>query len=245
MTAFDPFLGSPQFRTTRWTLILNTQVPSEHSKKALSEFFEIYWFPLYAFARRRGLSPDDAQDRVQDLFSQILENQDWIAAADPNKGRFRSFLLTIFQRSLAKEYRRQNSLKRGGSVKTLTLDYECAENRYQLDPCHNETPEKLFDRRWAMSVLNRVLDQLYERYERDGKSIVFESFKGFLTGDTDHGSQKEIGANIGLSATASKVAVHRLRQRYGKILRDEILDTLENPDEFEDELQELLRALEN
>lgn len=244
MPAFDPFHGSPQFRTTRWTLILSAQPTSDHSQKALSEFFEIYWFPLYAFARRRGLSPEDAQDRVQDLFSQILQNQDWISSADPNKGRFRSYLLTTFQRSLAKDYRRQQSQKRGGLVQTLRLDYENAESRYQIDPQHNETAEKLFARRWAMALLDRVLESLQARYVNDGKEVVFDAFKVFLTGPDKPDTLKDIGARLGLSATASKVAVYRLRQRYGKILRGEILDTLENPDEFEDELHELLRALE-
>lgn len=239
----DSFHGSPQFRTTRWTLILKTQAPSEQSRKALSEFIEIYWFPLYAFARRKGLSPEDAQDRVQDLFQQLLEKQDWIGSADPGKGRFRTFLLTVFQRSIAKEFRRQKSQKRGGLVQTLGFDYGEAESRYQLDPYHNETAETLFDRRWAMSLLERVLKRLQSRYEDAGKGLVFERFKGFLTGASSE-SQKDVGARLGLTPTASKVAVHRLRKRYGEILREEILETLENPDELDQELGQLLSALE-
>jgi DNA-directed RNA polymerase specialized sigma24 family protein len=231
--------------TTRWTLILQSQGDNPQAAKlALSELFEIYWFPLYAFARHRGLKPEDAQDQTQGFFRQLLENDTLLLDADPQRGRFRALVKTAFQRFLTKDHRKQQSQKRGSHLKTLVLDYEDGESRYQLDPYHEETAEKIFERRWALALLDRVLNRLQARYEEDGKGNLFDSFKHFLTGSKSPNTQRDIGDKLGLTPTASKVAVHRLRQRYGHLLRQEVLHTIDDPKDLEEELGALVKALE-
>jgi RNA polymerase sigma-70 factor (ECF subfamily) len=230
------------FATTRWSLVRAAdEGDSPSARRALAELCGLYWYPLYAFIRRRGHGHDQAQDLTQEFFARLLQRQDF-AAADPAHGRFRSFLLAACKHFLANEYNRAHALKRGGGLQPLPLDFGDADDRYTREPAHDETPEKLFERRWALTLLQHVLARLRQEYEANGKETLFEQLKGHLTG-ADTQSHAAAAAVLGMSAGAVKVAAHRLRQRYRDLLREEIGQTIADPAQIDDEVQALFAAL--
>lgn len=230
------------FATTRWSLVCAARAPSSpESRAALAALCGVYWYPLYAFVRRQGHDADRARDLTQEFFARLLERAD-LAAVDRSKGRFRSFLLAACKHFLCNEHDRVHARKRGGGRAPLPIDAAVAEGRYGGEPSHNETPERLFERRWALALLDQVLARLRQEYAAAGKGRLFERLKGHLTGEAGL-PHARAAAELGLREGAVKVAVHRLRKRYGELLRDEIAQTLHDPAEVEDEIRDLFAAL--
>ena len=215
---------------------------SPQSSAALATLCENYWYPLYAYARRRGHQADEAQEFTQAFFARLLEKND-LAAADPGRGRFRSFLLTSLKHFLANEWDRARAQKRGGGRSVLWIDFGTAEERYRAEPSHDLTPEKVFERRWALVLLENVLARLHAESAQAGKANSFDRLKGFLTGEQSGVTYGQLAVELNTSEGALKVAVHRLRRRYRELLRAEIEETVADPDEIDQEIRDLFTAL--
>lgn len=213
----------------------------DRASAALAELCEIYWPPLYGYLRRRGYRADEAQDLTQGFFARLLETQA-IRAADPARGRFRAFLLTALKHYVINEYERAAAARRGGRQVHLQLDFAEAERAFAAER-REETPDRLFDRKWAAIVLERALDRLRDEYAVSGRADVARALLPYLTDSTDLQPYRAVAADLGLSEGAVKVAVHRLRQRYGVILRAEVAETVAGEGEVDAELRELLRAV--
>jgi RNA polymerase sigma-70 factor (ECF subfamily) len=229
--------------TTRWSLIVAAQQPAApQAREALAELCRLYWYPLYAYIRGHGHDAAAAEDLTQAFFTHLLEKHA-LASVSPQRGRFRSFLLASCQHFLANERERANALKRGGG-RVVSLDLSDADGRYSREPDHAETAERLFERRWALGLLEHVLQQLRSEYEQTGKVPLFDALKGQLTGD---GSEPYalLAEELGLTESAIKSAVHRLRKRYGEILREQIRETVATDAEIDDEVRALFEALGN
>lgn len=236
-------MSNEQFLTTHWSMVAAAgSQSSPETERALESLCETYWYPLYAFVRRLGKQPAEAQDLTQAFFAKLLE-KDYLQAADQDKGRFRTFLLTIFQRFMANEHQRDAALKRGGGQTVLSFDFDDGERRLNLEPSHDRTAERDFERRWAMALLDDVLLRLEQDYATQGKAELFSRVKVFLTvGDAD-ASYREISSELGLTETAVKVFVYRLRQRYRDMIRTAVSNTVAHNDDVEDELGCLLTAV--
>jgi RNA polymerase sigma-70 factor (ECF subfamily) len=235
--------GPGRFATTHWSVVVAARDPAApQARAALADLCRTYWFPLYAYIRRQGHNADQAQDLTQEFFARLLE-KDGLASVDQAKGRFRSFLLAACRHFLANERDRVKSLKRGGDRQFVSINFQDADGRYGCEPGHSETPERLFERRWALALLEKVLARLRGEYEAGGKGPLFERLKGHLTGDSRGASHASVAAELGLSAGAVKVAVHRLRRRYRDLLHEEIARTLDDPGQVEAEIRDLFAAL--
>jgi len=233
--------GPSQFPTTRWTLVVAAVDPHrKEARSALSSLCENYWYPLYAYLRRRGYQADQAQDLTQAFFVRVLEGY-YLDRADPEKGRFRSFLLTSLKFFVADEEDRKRAQKRGGGM-IVPLEISSGEERYQREPGHDETPERIFERRWALSVLDRVVERLRNEFVQHGRSEHFERLKVFLLGQSD-AAYATLAREMNTSEGALKVAIHRLRKRYRELFRQEIADTVADPAEVESELRHLAAVL--
>ena len=209
---------------------------------ALEELCRTYWYPLYAYVRRRGYSPPDAQDLTQEFFARLLAKH-WIASADREKGRFRTFLLTAMNRFLANEWDRAGTQKRGGHAVHLPLDTEAAETRYEADSALSLTPDRLYDRHWAMTLLDRALTRLRTEQERAGKAKEFAVLSPFLTAERGSIPYAEAAAQLGVNEAAARQAVHRVRKRFREVFREEITQTVAAPEEVDEEIRHLLAAL--
>jgi RNA polymerase sigma factor (sigma-70 family) len=231
------------FAATHWTLVLSAARGSQtpRAAAAMAELCRSYWYPLYAFIRRQGCEAHAAEDLTQEFFARLLDKHS-LADVDPRKGKFRSFLLASLKHFLANEYDRNQAQKRGGGQKIVPLDALDAETRYGLEPSHELTPEKLFERGWALAVLQQVLDRLQSEFAADGKARLFEALKCFLTGGEKE-TYAALGAELGMTEGALKVAVHRMRKRYKQLMREEIAHTVTSPEEIEEEILYLLRCL--
>jgi RNA polymerase sigma factor (sigma-70 family) len=232
----------PRFPTTRWTIVFAAGRHSLGSAEALNELCRAYWFPVYAFIRRRGYSPETAEDLSQEFFARILEHKT-LSGARRERGKFRSFLLASLTNFLSNEWDRSQAQKRGGGMPILPLDFEAGEVRYHHEPCHELTPEALFERGWAIAVLDRVLERLRAEHSHKGQAAQFDRLQVFLTGDQDHGSYDEVARSLNVSEGAVRTAVHRLRRRYGELVREEIEGIVGDPGEVEGEIRFLLAAL--
>ncbi len=231
------------FATTRWSIVLNAgRTSSPDADAALETLCHAYWYPLYAFVRRQGRSRDDAQELTQEFFSQVLD-RNWLRATDAERGRFRSFLLTMLKRFLAREHKRANSLKRGGGKRVLSLDVDSAENLYRHEPVDGTTPEAVFDRRWALTLLDRVMNGLEAEYSDGARADLFRHCRSYLTGASSAPSYAETGRELGMTEGAVKVAVHRLRKRYRDRLVEEVSQTVSSEDDVQDEIRSLLSAV--
>ena len=238
---FHTLAGSPQFPTTRWTLVVAAGDPHrKEARSALIDLCENYWYPLYAYLRRRGYPTDQAQDLTQEFFVRVLEGR-YLDRADPEKGRFRSFILTSLKFFVADEEDRNRALKRGGGV-LVPLEFSAGEERYQREPAHDETPERIFERRWALSLLDRVVEKLRDEFVQHGRPEHFERLKMFLLGQSD-APYAALAREMNTSEGALKVAIHRLRKRYRDLFRQEIADTVADPAEVESELRYLAAVL--
>jgi RNA polymerase sigma-70 factor (ECF subfamily) len=232
-----------QFASTHWSLVVAAgQRDRPESAAALASLCQLYWYPLYAYARRRLSCPEDAQDLTQEFFARLLE-KDYLQQADPRRGRFRSFLLTAFKHFLAKEHERAQAQKRGGGRKPLPLDFANGEERYQREPSHEATAETLYERGWALTLLEQALARLREEQAGAGKQLLFACLKETLTGADTPRPYTELAAELGMSVEAIKVTVHRLRRRYAELLRAEIAQTVATAEEVEDELRDLFAAV--
>jgi RNA polymerase sigma-70 factor (ECF subfamily) len=233
----------PAFVTTHWSVVLAAgHGDAAHARAALGELCQTYWYPLYVYARRRGYAPHDAQDLTQTFFVRLLERHS-LASADPGRGRFRSFLLTAMKHFLATEWEKARAQKRGGGNTVLSLDLAAAEQRYDLEPADDSTPEKIFDKQWAIALLDEVVNRLEEEYRQKGKAVLFAALKNTLTGSGESQPYAALATRLGMSEGAAKVAVHRLRRRYRELVRAEIANTVVSPEEVEEEMRHLLQAL--
>jgi RNA polymerase sigma-70 factor (ECF subfamily) len=239
--AENPAAGG--FPTTHWSQVLAARDPDAASaREALSDLCQSYWFPLYAYIRRRGHDPDRARELTQDLFVRLLE-KDVLAAADPTRGRFRAFLRTVCADFLANRRDWEGARKRGGDRALIPIDVAEAEGRYTGEPAHEWTAERLFDRSWALILLGRVLDGLRHEYDRAGRAATFAELSPVLTEGPGAVPYATLAARLGTTEGAVRVAVHRLRRRYGALLRAEILATVDDPAEVDDEIRALFSAL--
>jgi RNA polymerase sigma-70 factor (ECF subfamily) len=231
------------FVTTHWSVVLAAgAADTACSRDALTRLCQTYLPPLYAYVRRIGHSPHDAQDLTQEFFARLLE-KNYLTSADESRGRFRSFLLAALKHFLANEWDKARAQKRGGAQITISIDGTSAETSCQWEPADGTTAEKIFERRWALTLLEWVLRRLREEYVRDGKENQFEQLKPTLTETSRAVRYAEIAVRLGTSEGAVKVAVHRLRQRYREVLRAEIAGTVATPGEVDDEIRSLFAAL--
>ena len=238
-------VGEAQFHTTRWTIVLaSAQSQLEQGKAALAELCRLYWYPLYAFARRRGRSPHDAQDLTQGFFMHLLEHRA-LTHVDRLKGRFRSFLLASFQNYLANELQRMRSQKRGGNNQFISLDWEEGETRYRLEPADYLTAEKIYEARWAMTLLHNVMEQLQKQYVAQGKGATFAELQVFVRFGEESRipSYEEVAKRMGIGVPAVKTLIHRLRKQYTTILREEVGRTVSDPADIDAEIHSLCDAL--
>ena len=230
-----------RFQTTRWSLVLRaggSDAPA--AKLALESLCKQVWFPLYGYVRRRGFSPEDAQDLVQGFFTRLLESGD-LAHVSPERGRLRSFLLAALKHHVANHRRGTQALKRGGGVHIVPIDLEDAEGRFSAEPADLDTPDRAYDRRWAQDLLERVLATLGDEFRAAGRRDLFLALEPSLGGEVP--ALIAVAKHLGMTHGAVKVAAHRLRRRYGELLRREIAQTLDRPEDVEDEIQNLFEAL--
>ncbi len=246
MSSERPTLPTPAagdiFATTHWTVVLAAgRRSTAQSDHALEELCRAYWYPLYAYVRRHGHSKEDAEDLAQGFFAAFLK-RNYLEDVRSEKGRFRAFLLAALKHYLANEYDRASRQKRGGGLAPLSLDWQDADTRYQIDPPDQLSPDKLYDRAWAVTLLEQVINRLRAECAADGKAAVFEQLKSFLTAGKRDIPYAEAAARAGLTEGTARVAVHRLRKRYRELLRAEIAQTLSNPADLEEEMRALFRA---
>jgi DNA-directed RNA polymerase specialized sigma24 family protein len=232
---------SPAFPTTHWS-----RVALAGDASALAELCAAYWYPIYALIRRKGHPPDQALDLTQGYFARLID-KGTISAADPARGRFRTFLRTDCTFFLSHEYDHDRALKRGGAVRVVSIDSEDAETRYRHEPAHNETPERLFEREWAASLIDRAMTRLERHYQSGGRGETFQRLKPILTSDSDVARFAQFAIDLKTTEGALRTAVHRLRARFAEELHAEIAETLEDPtpEAIADELRDLFAALGN
>jgi len=235
--------GESRFTTTHWSMVLAAgNISSPDYTRALSTLCQTYWYPLYAYLRRWGCDREQAEDYTQAFFASLLERQG-IGKADPKQGKFRSFLLASLKHFLADEWDRSQAQKRGGERKVLSLDIEDGETRYSREPANNLLPEKLFERYWALEVLKQAMARLKAEYVTANKIELFDYLKTYLTAEQDSIPYRDAAARLNMTEGAVRVTVHRLRQRYGEFVREQIAQTVTTPEQIEEEICELYAAL--
>jgi RNA polymerase sigma-70 factor (ECF subfamily) len=232
-----------RFASTQWSVVVLARDPTTpEARAALASLCRAYWYPLYAYVRRQVPSAERAEELTQEFFTRLLE-RDGLAGVDRAKGKFRAFLLACCKHFLANERDRERALKRGGGQTIVSLDFPSAVERYRHEPADSLTPEKLFQRRWALTLLDAVLDQLRREYHDAGKGALFERLKGALVGDHAAQPYGEIASALAMTEAAVKKAAQRLRQRYREVLCEQIAATVDGPEAVEEEIRELFTAL--
>jgi DNA-directed RNA polymerase specialized sigma24 family protein len=232
-----------RWATTSWTQVLAARnAPSSESRPALEALCRAYWYPIYVFVRGQGFDPEAASDLTQAYFALLIE-KDYLDDFDPSLGRFRVFLKASVKHFLSKEREKGRAWKRGGHTQIISLDAEEVEGRYRLEPVDRLTPEEIYERRWALTLLERVMGELRREFEGEGRAQDFERLKGFLTGEEPRLPYREVAAALGTTEAAVKTSVHRLRQRFGHLLRQQIAETVASPDEVDDEVRHLLGVI--
>jgi RNA polymerase sigma factor (sigma-70 family) len=238
----EPQVHGGVFSTTHWSVVLAAgQQESLEAADALETLCRTYWYPLYAYIRRRGHEVQDAEDLTQEFFSRLLR-KDYLARADPHKGRFRSFLLVAVNHFLANEWDRAKAAKRGGQVTFLSLD-DAAEQRYLEEPATELSPERIYEQSWAVALLGKAFGRLRGECAASGKANRFDQLKVLLIGEELSVTYAELAATLGTTEAALKMTVQRLRRRYGELLREEVSHTVANPEQIEDELRHLYEVL--
>lgn len=231
--------GNGSFRTTQWTAVITAGNRNDpEADAALAQLCETYWYPIYAYIRRRGASPEDAEDLTQEFFARLLQ-RNFLEGITREGGKFRSFLLTAVNRFLCNEWRRNQAEKRGGGKVLVSLDRQ-AEDRYRLEPVDEMTPEKLFERRWAFTLLDEVMGCIRDEYAHAGRATLFKRLQPYITGGADLPGYGAIAPTLGMSETAVKTAVHRLRARFNERLRQEIMRTVGSVGEVDGEVRYLI-----
>ena len=231
------------FVTTHWSVVLTAgRSDTTRAQAALARLCQAYWYPLYAYVRRRGYGPPDAQDLTQEFFARLLA-QNWLAQADRERGRFRTFLLAALSHFLANEWDKARAQKRGGAVQFVPLQLDNAETRYGHEPADPVTPEQCFERRWALALLDEVLNRLRQEQVAAGAGALFDTLKPCLAGTRQAQPYAALAAELGMTEGAVKVAVHRLRHRYRQLLREEIANTVATPGEVDEEMHHLFAVL--
>jgi RNA polymerase sigma-70 factor (ECF subfamily) len=244
MTTDSPSTSAPGdiFATTHWTVVLAAgQRHTPQSDGALEELCRTYWFPLYAYVRRRGHTKEDAEDFVQEFFARFLE-KNYLAGLSAERGRFRAFLLAALKHFLANEWDKSQAQKRGGGAAHLSLDWQTADTKFQFAATNEPSPDKAFDREWALALLAKVIERLQQECAADGKAKLFEQLKIFLTAGKGALSHADAAQKLGMDEPAVRVAVHRLRKRYRQLLRDEISQTLADESQVDEEMRALFGA---
>jgi RNA polymerase sigma-70 factor (ECF subfamily) len=236
--------AGPAFVTTHWSVVLTagTHQDTTRAHNALARLCQTYWYPLYAYVRRRGYATHDAQDMTQAFFAQLLERQS-LAAAVPERGRFRSFLLASLNHFLASEWKKATAQKRGGGMPKLSLDWAAAEQRFDLEPATQAAPDRIFEKQWAMTLLAEVLNRLERELQAEGKAELFAALKETLMGARESQPYAELAQALGMNTGAVNVAVHRLRKRYRALVRAEIANTLGPGEDVESEMRHLFQVL--
>jgi len=235
--------GAVAFTTTQWSVVLDAQGESPSAQKALEKLCRTYWWPLYGFIRREGYSPEEAQDLTQGFFAMLLERRDFDAVRR-EKGRLRSYLLASLKNFLAKTHRRAMTIKRGEGRPLVPLEELLARERADAEPTDTLSADRIYERRWALTLLEQVLARLEEEYQVAGNSVLFEQLKQMLSGEPDRPSQAKIAQALNMKENAVKQAFHRLRQRYRLLLREEIAQTVVAPSDVEDELRHFIAILQ-
>ena len=231
------------FQTTHWTVVLAAGgVGTPQSRAALEQLCAAYWKPLYAYLRREGHDMETAADLIQSLFADLLEKGDF-ARADRERGRFRSYLLGCLKHRVSHHREHERALKRGGGTRGISIDQVDGERYYGMEPIDDKTPDRVFDRRCALTTLDRALERLGQEYERNGQTMVFDVLKDYLSGDSGVVPYEEAAARLGKNANAVKTAVSRLRQRYGAVLREVVGESVASPEDVDDEIRHLFEAL--
>mgnify|MGYP002623619739 CR=1 FL=1 len=239
----SPLSQRAGFATTRWSVVLAAgQRSSAAADEALATLCQTYWYPLYAYARRHGRAAEDAADLTQSFFARLLD-QDFLRTADQKRGRFRSFLLTVFKRYLSHEHQKQQTQKRGGGRLHISIDAAAGEQRYQCEPTDNWSAEKLYERRWALTLLDEVMTRLEREFSEKGKAEVFARCKVYLVGSTDTPGQAAVAEELGTTPAALRVAVHRMRQRYKELLQEAVAQTIGPDDSIAEEITRLRSAV--
>jgi RNA polymerase sigma-70 factor (ECF subfamily) len=229
------------FATTHWSVVLAAGSDAPQAQESLEKLCQTYWYPLYVYVRRRGYAEADAKDLTQEFFARLLKG-DWLGRADQQRGRFRSFLLTSMSRFLMNEWDKARAQKRGGG-QVVSLPFGSADERYRWEPADNVTPEQSFERRWALALLDQVMNRLCADYAEQNKAELFETLKPCLLGERSAQPYTMLASKLGMTEGSVKVAVHRLRQRYRQLLREEIAHTVEKPEEVEEEMRHLFAVL--
>jgi RNA polymerase sigma-70 factor (ECF subfamily) len=222
--------------------VLTVRDDGTQAREALAKLCQTYWYPLYAYVRRKGHSPHDAQDLTQAFFEDFLEHRSF-ASVTPGRGKFRSYLLISMKNFLAGRWRHSNAQKRGGGIQILSLDWVAAEKRFDLEPATGASPDKLYEKQWALTILCDVLSQLEQQYGREGKAALFRALKLTLLGARESQPYVRLALGLGMSESAVKVAVHRLRRRYRQLIRTQIANTLQDSRELENEMRHLFQVL--
>jgi RNA polymerase sigma factor (sigma-70 family) len=231
------------FATTHWSVVLDAQGESPAAQEALEKLCRIYWRPIYSFVQRQGVAPEEAQDITQGFFAQLLERRS-LSAVRKEKGRLRSYLLGALKYFLADEQRRAMAIKRGKGQRLIPLEELRAGERIEMEPADPVTPEMIYERRWASTLLERVLSRLKDEYRAAGNATLFDSLKQLLPDEPGSLSQAEIAAHLGMTENAVRQAFHRFRQRYQSLLREEIAHTVATPGDIDDELRHLIAVVE-
>ena len=235
--------NSPVFTTTHWSMVLAAGgTEPKSAEAALARLCEVYWYPLYAHVRRRGHDAESARDLTQGFFAEMLA-RDSIARADRDRGRFRTFLLVALDHFLHHQHRDAHALKRGGAQEFISWDAQDAEQRFTLEPMDERSPDREFDRRWALATLEKVRHQLRNEFSLAGKMELFDALRPTLSGELATMPYAQIAMQLNMTVVAVKVTVHRLRQRYGELLRQEVAHTLADPGGVKEEIRQLIWAL--
>lgn len=230
--------ASPKFQPTQWTLVRRAGFGSEQSEDALEKLCRTYWYPIYAFIRRNGRAPHDAQDLTQEFFARFLEAKS-ISRADPGRGKFRTFLLGALKNFLTDAHRKASAWKRGGGFQIVSFEETEAEERYRLEPVDNRTPDQFYEQRWLVGLLETAMARLGDEFCAAGKERQFQVLKVFLSREGDDEAYRAAGAELNTTGKTIAVAVHRIRRRFREVVRSAIADTVSSPEEVEEEYRSL------
>ncbi|MHA1939955.1 MAG: RNA polymerase sigma factor [Candidatus Thorarchaeota archaeon] len=237
------FGGDGRFATTHWSVVLAAGQPdSSRYQQALETLCRTYWFPLYAYLRRQGHDSHQAEEYTQAFFAQMLEKQ-YLSKVAPKPGKFRSFLLVALKHFLANERDRLKTQKRGGGRPVIPLDRESAENQYAIEPAHHLSADKLFEKSWALTVLDQTMNRLQNEFAGANKQKLFDRLKSYLGGEKASVPYRDVAAELEVSEGTVKVTIHRMRTRYRELLRDEIAQTVNTPEHVDEEIRNLFAAL--